>query len=1009
MAASGSSIAAASTAVPPARERRVQAVGRGLLAGSREEAPRLLGGDWWQQRLLEWAMGDDRLRARLFHFVDVLPSLRTRSEVAAHLAEYLFDEPEHLPAALRAALKFESVESVAARIAAVGARRQVRQMARRFIAGETIAEALATVEHLRRQRMAFTLDVLGEAVTSEVQADDYTRQYICLIEQLTQAASGWPVVPQIDRGEHGLLPRVNVSVKLSALSARFDAIAPADALAIVGPRLRAILRAAQAHGAFVHVDMEAYEHKDLVLDIFTTVLMEDEFRANVDVGIVLQAYLKEAEADFERLRQWVHERGHAVVVRLVKGAYWDTETILAAQRGWRCPVFAHKWETDASFERLTARLIAEHELLQPAIASHNVRSLAHAIVLAEERGLAPEVLEAQMLFGMGDALKAAVVERGLRLRVYAPYGRLIPGMAYLIRRLLENTSNESFLRQSFTERLPVAELLAPPAAGAGEPRALRVLPAAKSEASAEFRNEPLTDFRDPAAREAMSAALHGVRAGAGAAHALLIDGRAESSAGTIDSTDPSQTSFLVGRVACATAELADAAVAAAQRALAAWSRTPVEERCGLLRRAADLLRVRRFELAAWIAVEAGKPWREADGDVAEAIDYCNYYAAQMTRLHQQPHRCDVPGERNKMIYEPRGVAAVIAPWNFPLAILTGMTTAALVTGNTAVVKPSEQTPVIAAKLFEVLLEAGLPAGVANFLPGRGEDVGARLVAHPQVDVIAFTGSREVGLKIIETAARVTPEQRGIKRVIAELGGKNAIIVDADADLDDAVRGVIASAFGYAGQKCSACSRVIVLDAVHDIFVRRLIDSAASLRVGAADDPATDVGPLISAAARDKVLRYIEIGKREARLVGQVDHPDTAGHFVGPVIFDRVLPQSVIGQEEIFGPVLAVMTADSFEQALAIANGTGYALTGGVYTRRPSHIERARREFRVGNLYVDRPITGAMVERQPFGGRRLSGVGSKAGGPDYLQQFCEAKTISENTMRRGFAPEVGLEG
>jgi len=363
----------------------------------------------------------------------------------------------------------------------------------------------------------------------------------------------------------------------------------------------------------------------------------------------------------------------------------------------------------------------------------------------------------------------------------------------------------------------------------------------------------------------------------------------------------------------------------------------------------------------------------------------------------------VPGEQNRMVYEPRGVAAIIAPWNFPLAILTGMTTAALVTGNTVVVKPSEQTPVIAAKLFDILLEAGLPPGVANFLPGRGEEVGAHLVAHPHVDVIAFTGSRDVGLGIIESAARVTDAGRGVKRVIAEMGGKNAIIVDADADLDDAVRGVMSSAFGYAGQKCSACSRVILLRPIHDIFVQRLVDSAASLRVGPADDPATDVGPLIDADARDNVLHYIEIGKREATLACQVEHADPSGYFVGPVIFDAVPPQAVIAQEEIFGPVLSVMIADTFDEALTIADGTRYALTGGVYTRRPSHVERAKRVFRVGNLYINRPITGALVDRQPFGGRRLSGVGSKAGGPDYLQQFCEPKVISENTMRHGFAP------
>jgi RHH-type proline utilization regulon transcriptional repressor/proline dehydrogenase/delta 1-pyrroline-5-carboxylate dehydrogenase len=988
-------------------ERRIQQVGREIFAQCRSAVPTVLHGDWWQQRLLEWAMHDDALRTQLFRFIDVLPALHTSTEVAEHLREYLLGGRHVLPRALERALRFGPAGALGTRVAAIAARRNVRQIARRFIAGETPDEGMATVQRLRAQRMAFTLDVLGEAITSESQADAYAQRYLELIDRLTHAAQTWPHVAQIDAGPAGRLPRVNVSLKLSALYSQFDAIAPSRSAEAVGRRLRAILRRARERGAFVHVDMEEYAHKNLVLDIFKSIFMEDEFRDCTNVGIVIQAYLQDAEEDLHALGEWAQQRGHPIVGRLVKGAYWDTETVHAVQRGWRCPVFTHKWETDATFERLTRYVIAHHALLQPAIASHNVRSLAHAIVLAEHCGLSVRDYEIQLLYGMGDALKAALVERGQRLRVYTPYGPLIPGMAYLIRRLLENTSNDSFLRQSFTEHLPIDELLANPEetrpASAGVPAPI-VIDADGSRGTPAFTNEPLTDFSAAANRAAMAAAIDDVRGRrCGAMYPLIIGAETLSTARWLDSFDPSHASFLVGRIACATNDDAQRAVAAARGAWPGWRQTPVQDRAVLLRRMAGRMRQRRLELAAWAVIETGKPWREADADVAEAIDYCAFYAREMERLHRWPRQRHFPGEENYLIAEPRGVAVIIAPWNFPLAILTGMTTAALVAGNTVVVKPAEQSSVIGAKFFELLAEAGLPPGVANFLPGVGEEVGAHLVTHPDVDVIAFTGSRAVGLQIIEAAARRQAGQRTVKRAIAEMGGKNAIIIDADADVDEAVKGVVVSAFGYAGQKCSACSRVIVLGSVHDAFVHRLIEAARSLQVGPAEDPASVVGPVIDAEACDKVLAYIERGRQEAEVVCQVECDNTEGYFVGPVIFDQVPPHAVIAREEIFGPVLAVITAASFDDALAIANDSDYALTGGVYSRRPAHIAQARRGFRVGNLYVNRPITGAIVDRQPFGGLKLSGVGSKAGGPDYLQQFCEPKTISENTLRHGFAP------
>jgi RHH-type proline utilization regulon transcriptional repressor/proline dehydrogenase/delta 1-pyrroline-5-carboxylate dehydrogenase len=521
-----------------------------------------------------------------------------------------------------------------------------------------------------------------------------------------------------------------------------------------------------------------------------------------------------------------------------------------------------------------------------------------------------------------------------------------------------------------------------------------------------FELEPMSDFGRPEIRERMLASLRTVRGQFGRQYPLLIGAEAVTTDRRIESLNPSHTREVVGTACIAEPAHVDQAVAAARAAFdAGWCRTGARHRAELLARAADIMHRRRSDLAAWMLFESGKPWWEADADVCEAIDFFRFYGDQMRRLEDRPRRRHLPGQDNVYLYEPRGVVAVISPWNFPLAILAGMAGAALAAGNTVIVKPAEQSPVIAARLMETLAEAGFPPGVVQCLFGPGETVGAALVDHAGVDVIAFTGSRAVGVQIYERAARWLPGQRSLKRVIAEMGGKNAIIVDSDADLDEAVAGTVVSAFGYAGQKCSACSRVVVHAGIKEAFLERLIGAVQAVPVGPAEAPDTVIGPLIDDESRRRVLDYIEVGRREGRAVfmGDVGGLAREGWFAPPAVFDDVSPASRIAQEEIFGPVLAVITAADFDEALRVANGTEYALTGGVYSRNPARVEQARREFRTGNLYINQRITGALVDRQPFGGLRMSGIGSKAGGPDYLRQFVEARTITENTFRHGLAP------
>ncbi|HEX6949210.1 MAG TPA: proline dehydrogenase family protein [Nitrospira sp.] len=971
-------------------ESSVRQIGEELARLSGGQSPTLFERRWWSQAAINLAMHNLDFKTQLFRFIDMLPSVSDDQRVVTLAQEY-FGSMAGQAFGLGWGLKALAATGVGARLSGHAIRAQVEQMARTFIAGSSVADATPVLKHLWTEGKAWSVDLLGEATISDHEADRYRDRCVQVLEGLAQAAQAWESAPLLEQDHFGPVPRVQLSLKISALSPHLDPIDPDGSFESVARRLRPIVDAAMRAPASLIFDMEQAETKDLLIAIFTRLFTEPAYRTFPHAGLAVQAYHRATVQDVEALLTWVRQRGTPVTLRLVKGAYWDSDTIRYRQRGWPVPLFEHKADTDTNYEALVRTLLEASAVIRPAFGTHNLRTLAYVEAVAQELGLSPSTWEYQMIFGMAEPFQEAVLRRGRRLRLYTPVGELLPGMAYLVRRLLENTSNESFLRKEFVESQSLTTLLAPPAASSFSDA---------TPVPAEFCNEPLRDFSRHETRSAMQDAIAQVKQELGRTRPAIAGGLTLTGP-PMPSYNPSRPEEIVGIVAAAAAADVEEAIRLAAQGWTAWRILSPERRVAIVRAAAALMRSRRETLAAWEMLECGKPWREADADVAEAIDFLEFYGAEWLRVAAPKRLGQAPGELNHRLVEPRGITAVIAPWNFPLAIPAGMVSAALVTGNPVLFKPSERSPVTGQLLAEILIEAGVPQTVLLCLPG-GPETGRALAQHAEIVTIAFTGSKQVGLELLKRASLVAPGQRMVKRVIAEMGGKNAIIIDETADLDEAVAGVIASSTGYSGQKCSACSRAIVHGAVYDLFLSRLREAIGSLRVGNPEEPGTQVGPVIDERAQERILNYIKLGSQEARVVveGRVAQP---GWYIGPTVFADVAPTARIAQEEIFGPVLAVLKADSFEAALDLANATEYALTGGVYSRSPANLDLARQRFDVGNLYLNRPITGALVHRQPFGGHRFSGVGAKAGGEDYLMQFVISRVVSEQTLRRGFAP------
>jgi len=979
----------------PALQEAVVKRGEALFGAISNEKPALYDQSHWSGKIIEWCLQQEEFRVQLFRFVDVFPTLASHAALLRHLQEYFGDDEQDIPAVLKWGAKHSGLGgALGGAVLAKLIRSNIEHLARQFILGSSPANAAKRFEKLHQQGYAVTIDLLGEATVREEEGEEYQQRCLGLIETLSgfdlpplnhdlDPAAGW-----------GKAPALNVSIKPSALCAHLRPEDFQGSLDRLEQRTRPILERVAAVGGHLCLDMESIRLKDMTLELYKR--LRAAYPEFSQLGIAVQSYLKATDHDLDNLLSWADQERLPISIRLVKGAYWDYETVQACANGWEPPVHTRKSQTDAAFERHARRILQHHEVCYFACASHNIRSIAAVMELAATESVPPERYEFQLLYGMAEPVREAVKQETGRVRLYCPVGEMVPGMAYLVRRLLENTANTSFLRQSFVDRATWQDLLTDPAT-------VQVTEEVGQAGRDHFRNEPAVDFTRKPVREAFPRAIAQIRSELGQDYPLHIAGKSVTTDRWQESTNPANPKETIGRVSQASVAEVTSAITSARRYFPTWADLPSAERCEILRRAASLARGRLVELAAWQVLEIGKQWEQAYADVAEGIDFLEYYAAEAKRLFRGRRLGHAPGEENLLGYRGKGVAAVIAPWNFPFAIACGMVSAALVTGNTVVFKPSGLTPVIGSQLCDLLYEAGIPGEALHFVPGVGGEIGDQLVDDPDISLVAFTGSNEVGRRILQRAAIVHPGQAEVKRVVCEMGGKNAIIVDDDADLDEAIPHVLYSAFGFQGQKCSACSRVIVLEDIYARFIDRLIGSTADLRGGPAEDPAFHYGPVADSAQQQKVFDYIDLARQEGEILYQSTLPEGEGHHVPLTIVGNIRPEHRLAQEEVFGPVLAVMKVKDFRQAIDWANSTPYALTGGVFSRSPAHLEQARRDFRVGNLYFNRNCVGALVGRQPFGGAGMSGVGSKAGGPDYLLQFVNPKVVTENTLRRGFTP------
>lgn len=977
------------------QEKEILKMGMELFDSIKEPQKNLFSKKWWYGNLMQWTLSNPSFKTPLFRFVDVFPSLKKKEVIPFFFNEY-FKENQNLPLFFKKSVSLLSPSMLSAFIS-----KQMTEMAGLFIIGENLSSILPVLKQIRKDNSAFTLDLLGEATLSEKEATVYLNRYLQIIDQLNKEEKNWKHNTLTDENERGEpIPAMNLSIKISSLDSQIHTVAWEESKRRIKNKLRALFQRAVDTNTFINIDMEQYEHKTLTLQVFKELISEPEFKNYPHFGIVIQAYLRESLNDLRKLSEFIKKHSAPISIRLVKGAYWDYELIQATQHNWPCPVYLNKWETDINFESCAELILNSYPYLRLAVGSHNIRSIAYALGLNQKLNIPKKAIEVQTLYGMADTIKNHLIQQGWRVRQYCPMGTPIPGMAYLVRRLLENTANESFIKSWQKRKNNIKDLLKAPAKTAEDKNNSTIIPNNKK-----FKNTAPLDFSFTHHRLNFQKALEEWQKKLPLTIPLIINNEKKTKPKIFKRENPSHPSQTVALISQASREECNYAIKQAIEQFPSWSQTAVSQRGRLLTSLADKMEAHRYSLAALQVLEVGKSWKTADADVCEAIDFCRYYAEEILKLETPQLTDPILGEESFHSWQARGLAVVIAPWNFPLAILTGMTTACLVTGNTVLIKPAEQSSAVAYELMKLLMECGLPAGVAQFLPGKGEETGAHLIEQKETELIAFTGSKEVGCAILEKVNQVSSRQNKLKKCVIEMGGKNAIIVDDSADLDMAVTGVVESAFEFQGQKCSACSRVLVAETIEKQFTERLIEAIQSLTIGPSEKPEMRVGPVVDFAAVKKINSYIEKGKKSAKLISKELICPKEGYFISPVIFSQVPLDSPLLKEEIFGPVLVLIPFTDLNKAIQIFNNTEFALTGALYSRSPSRIEIAKKALQVGNLYINRNCTGALVKRHPFGGFKMSGLGHKAGGSQYLTQFMNQKVVTENTVRRGFSPHL----
>ena len=951
-----------------------------LLEFHKEELKKikLLNLSWWSQQVLIFSSKNPRLQKQLFKFVDLYPSLKTPEMVAKYLLEYMREEDLFLGDLVYVGTRFPLGASLVDRFTRFG----VKSLAKNFIVDNDEQKLSKKIEELSLSGLDCTLDILGELAISQEESEKYLQTYLDLLETK---------------------PGIALSVKLSSLCSQMKASAYELNKKTLKDNLAKIFRAALDNGSEITIDSEHYDTKTLFFDTVKELLLTEEFKNWSGAGVVIQAYLKESRSDLISFIEFSQKRKVSLKIRLVKGAYWDYERAVAIQNNWNIPVYERKVETDKNYEDLLDLLFKNHKYIFPAIASHNIRSIAVTMELAKLYKVDKDRYEFQFLYGMLDHMKLFLSERSYGVRVYLPCGDLVEGMAYLVRRLLENTANDSFLFQSFSDD-NLDKLISKPVLMDASSNKL------SEYTSKEFTNSPLLDFSKLRTRFEMQFAVEQfikqIKQRPLEVYPI-INGKDVLLRKTFTSINPSHKSQVVAYAHAAETSDVNFAVNSSKQAFMWWSHLPAQRRINIMKAFARFLERKRQDYAALLVLEVAKTWNEANAELSEAIDFIYYYAEQAESLFSENKLRSLPGEANTNVYKALGVTAVISPWNFPLAILLGMTSAALLAGNTVVIKPSEEAPAIAYQLvtdLNKIIRDSFPfkdtkyaESVVQLLLGSGTEIGAELVEHKDINLITFTGSHETGMQI-NKSLNEHPHLK--KKLIAEMGGKNAIVADETADLDQLIPAVLKSAFSFSGQKCSACSRLVLVSSIYEKVKARLVAAVGDINVGPAYLAESDMASLINEKAFKKFETYFNLAKREASILFGNCLMDKDSFKATPVIVENVSSRSTLAQDEIFAPILCLFAVDDFNSAIDLANDSKYGLTGAVFSRSPENIDYAKEHFKVGNLYINQACTGAIVSRQAFGGTKLSSIGYKAGGPNYLLQFLEEKTVTENTMRNG---------